>query len=138
MSRVVVNAAQRHTIITLEGVNTSWNTMAGGGVSVAVTDDPDTFDVIEQIPGRPRAENITLSTTFDPRHDLDWINDLKRGVGQFRGTVTRQWTDENWAHIGEPEVYPDCLLIGYTPPSTTRSGEDAVFTIILASTGEAL
>lgn len=137
MSRVVVNAAQRHSIITLEGVNTSWNTMAGGGISVPVTDDPETV-VIDYIPGQPRAENIVLSTTFDPRTDLDWINDLKRQVGELRATVTRQWTDENWTHIGEPEVYPDCLLIGYTPPTTTRSGEDAVFTITLASTGEAL
>lgn len=137
MSRVVVNAAQRHTIITLEGVNTSWNTMAGGGMGVTTVPDPMS-DLGDVIAGNARAENIILSTTFDPRHDLDWINDLKRGVGQFRGTVTRQWTDENWAHIGEPEVYPDCLLIGYTPPPTTRSGEDAVFTITLATTGEAL
>lgn len=137
MSLVVVNAAQRHTIITLEGVSTAWNTMSGGGMGVAMVADP-LSDLGDVIAGDARAENIVLSTTFDPRTDLDWINDLKRGIGQFRGTVTRQWTDENWTHIGDPEVYPDCLLVGYTPPATSRSGDDAVFTITLATTGEAL
>jgi hypothetical protein len=137
VSLILVNAAQRHCIITLQGIDNAWATMAGGGITATTTPDPYS-DVGEVIAGGLRAENIVLTTGFDPRHDLDWINELKRGVGEFRGTVTRQWTDENWTHLGDPEVYPDCLLIGYTPPATTASGDEAVFTITLATTGEAL
>lgn len=139
MSRVTVNAAQRHALVTLEGVNAAWTTMTGGGRTVITTDDPDTDDGTRiVIVGKTVAEDIVLSTSFDPKADIDWMNQLKRGVGTYRGTVTRQWTNENWTHIGEPEVYPDCLLTSYTPPESSRSGEDAMFTITLATTGEAL
>lgn len=139
MSRVTVNAAQRHSIVTLEGINAAWTTMAGGGRMAVTMDDPETDTGLRiVVVGETAAENLVLTTSFDPRVDLEWINQLKRGVGSYRGTVTRQWTDENWTHIGEPEVYPDCLLIGYTPPASSRSGEDAVFTITLATSGEAL
>lgn len=138
MSKLVIRAAQRHAIVHLEGVPVAWHTMTGGGITVPVADDPDTADVIESIPGTPRAEPITLTTSFSPAEDLEWMKDLKRGVGMLRATVTRHWTDENWRRIGEPEVYPDCLLIGYENPTTTRSGDDVEFSITLATTGEAL
>lgn len=137
MSLLTIKAARRHALVTLEGFDTVWHTMAGGGRGVQMIEDP-LSDLGEMIPGPVRAENIVLTTSFSPRTDLEWIRELKLGVGVLRRAVIRQWTDENWTHIGDPEVYPDCLLIGYTAPTTAPTGEDVDFSITLATTGEAL
>ena len=137
MNQLTINAAERHAIVTIEGLDIVWHTMAGGGVAVSVVDDPYS-STGEVIAGNVSADNIILATGFSPHDDLHWMNELKRSVGVGRYTVTRQWTDENWRHIGDPETYPDCLLIGYTNPTTGPTGDDAEFAITLHTTGEAI
>lgn len=137
MTHVAVIAAQRHALVQVQGLDVVWHTMTGGGLEVETTPDPDGARG-EVLTGSVTATDITLTTGFSPHHDLDWVRDIKRGVGTARYTVVRQWTDENWSPIGTPEVYPGCLLVGYTNPTTAPSSEAAQFSITLATTGEAL
>lgn len=138
MTLLTINAAQRHAIVTIAGLDDIvWHTMTGGGVSVSLLPDPTSHEG-EVIPGNPAAENISLATGFNPHDDRLWMRELKRSVGIGRYTITRQWTDENWRPLGEPETYPDCLLVGYDNPTSAPSGEDAEFVITLANTGEVI
>lgn len=135
---LILKAAQRHAIVTIDGLDITWHTMTGGGRTVEAAPDPESEDGRILATGKVTAENIVLTTSFSPYEDLTWVHQLKTGVGALRVTVTRHWTDENWDYIGDPEVYPDCLLIGYENPTTAPSGDDVEFAITLATTGEAL
>ena len=137
MTIATIKAAQRNALVTIRGLDVAWHTMTGGGMTVTAREDPSSADG-ELILGTPQAEDIVLTASFSPRNDIEWTQDLKRSIGEKRLTVIRQWTDENRRHLGDPEVYPDCLLIGYTNPTSSPSAEDAEFSITLATTGEAL
>lgn len=137
MTIATIKAAQRNALVSIRGIDVAWHTMTGGGMSATTREDPLSEDG-ELLTGTPRADDITLTASFSPRTDMEWTQDLKRGVGEKRLTVIRQWTDENRRHLGDPEVYPDCLLIGYINPVTSPSAEDVEFTITLSTTGEAL
>ena len=136
MTLAAVTAARRHALVQIEGLDVVWHTMTGGGLSVEIVEDPSDPGG-EGIPGLVSADNIVLTTGFSPHNDLDWVREMKRGIGVDHYTVIRQWTDENWAAIGTPEVYPGCLLIGYTNPVTGPTSEPAEFTVTLSTTGEA-
>lgn len=136
MTLATVTASQRHALVQIQGLNVYWHTMTGGGRVVNVTEDPDD-PTGDPLIGVVAAEDIELTTDFSPR-DMDWVRDLKRSVGDGGFTVVRQWTDENWSHIGEPEVYPDCILIGYSNPTSSPTTEAATISVTLATKGEAL
>lgn len=136
MILATIKASQRNATVTILGLDIAWHTMTGGGVSSTISEDP-TDPMGPPMVGEPRAENIVLTTSFSPRSDLDWIKKMKAGVGTERVTVVRQWTDENRRPLGEPEIYPDCLLIGYENPVTAPTPDDVEFSIVLHTTGEA-
>lgn len=136
MSLASVNAAQRHAMVTLAGIDHLWHTMTGGGRTVTTAPDPYVPGGV--MAGAAIAEDITLVTSFSAHRDLEWIREMKRAVGSGRYTVVRQWTDENWSPVGEAEIYPDCLLLGYTNPPSAPSGDYTEFSVVLSTTGEAL
>lgn len=137
LSRDLTAVAQNQCIITVEGLEVTWHTMTGGGRSVAFEWDysctPPSI-----LAGTVVADPIVLTTTVSLYRDLAWIRAVKRYVGHRTFTITRQWTDVNWDPVGEPEVYPDCLLVGYTNPESTPTTEDAQLALTFATAGEAL
>lgn len=137
LHREITAAAQRQAIVTVEGLDLVWTSMSGGGVTLDYTLD-ESFGAEAVMAGAVRAEPIVLTTTISPQRDLGWMRAVKKRLGRGRYTIVRQWTDPNWGPVGDPEVYADCLLIGYTNPESSPSAEDAVFTLTFATTGESL
>lgn len=135
----VVKAAQRHSLVVVHGIPITWRSMSGGGVSGEYSRDYDGgSDHADFIPGVPEPEDIEITCTVAPRRDLEWMRQVKALVLKGRFTITRQWTDAAWDPIGDPETYPDCLLIGYTNPEVGQSSDAAEFTLTFATNGEAL
>lgn len=138
LSRNASAAAQRQAIVTVDALpDLVFSAMSGGGITVSY-EEQVAGGVTEITVGRVVAEPIVLTTALSLYRDLTWMRQVKAMVGVRRFTITRQWTDPNWAPVGEPETYPDCLLIGYTNPESSPSVEDAEFSLTFATTGEAL
>lgn len=137
ISRELAAAAQSHALVTVAGLSVVFEAMAGGGATSDWELD-DSSGVPELRMGRMRYEPIVLTATLAPRRDLGWLRTLKRSVGTGRYTITRQWTDSNWTPIGDPEIYPDCVLVGVDNPESSSAAEDATFSLTFATTGEAL
>lgn len=135
--RETTAASQRQALVTVEGLELVWHSMTGGGMSVEYTLDDSSMPSGVTV-GRRRAEPIVVTTTVSPERDLGWMRRVKAMVGVARFTITRQWTDPNWVPVGDPEVYADCLLVGYTNPETSPSTDDAVFSLSFVSSGESL
>lgn len=138
-SNTVQKASQRHSLVTVQGIDIVWRSMSGGGVSSDYSRDYDGgSDTPDFIPGIPEPEDIEVTTTVAPKRDLEWMRQVKALVGRGRFTITRQWTDANWDVIGDPETYPNCLLIGYSNPEVGQNSDAAEFTLTFATSGEAL
>lgn len=135
----ISKASQRHSLVVVQGIPILWRSMSGGGVSGDYTRDYDGgSDVADFIPGYAEAEDIEVTCTVAPRRDLEWLRKVKAQVMKGRFTITRQWTDANWDPVGEAEVYPNCLLTGYSNPEVSASADPAELTLTFATTGEAL
>lgn len=139
LSREVATAAARHAIVTIQGLNVVFESMTGGGVSVDTGSEFDPFTGrMEDTAATATWDPIVLATSLAPHRDLTWLRQIKRRVGTGVFTIVRQWTDANWDPVGEAEVYPDCLLIGYTNPESSPSADDVTFALTFSTTGEAL
>ena len=135
----VTKASQRHSLVTIQGIPLIWRSMSGGGVSGDYTRDYDGgSDVADFIPGYAEAEDIEVTCTVAPLRDKEWMDRVKAQVLKGRYTITRQWTDANWDPVGQPETYPNCLLIGYNNPEVSASADPAEFTLTFATNGQAL
>jgi hypothetical protein len=104
LAREVTAATGRDAIVTIAGLNLVFESMTGGGSSVVYEVDDATGQYCI-IPGRPRAEDITLTTTLAPYRDLGWLRKMKQSLGTRVFTITRQWTDANGLPIGDHQLH---------------------------------
>jgi len=117
--------AQRQALVTIEGVPGRWATRTGGDVTADVTPVWDGgMDYPEQMASPPSADNVTVSRPVDDARDLTEIKRLKRLVGKLRATITEQPTNQDLFPIGDPDVYPDALLLRVSTPEYDASSGD--------------
>lgn len=117
--------AQRQSIVTIEGIPGNWATKSGGNVSADTTPVWDGgADRPEILASPSSAENITVSRPVDDQRDLSEMKRLKQVVGRLRATITEQPTDGDLFPIGEPDVYPNALLVGYNVPQYDAASGD--------------
>lgn len=116
---------QRNYRVTVSGIPGFWSMFTGGKVEASST---EIFDggrkMPYQVSGNPKTEKITLKRPFDPdKHG--WVPALRKQVGEFRGTITKQPIDGNETPIGDPIVYPNALLVSFQEPEFDAASNDA-------------
>lgn len=126
--------AQRQSIVTIEGIPGNWATRTGGNVSADTTPVWDGGADRPDILASPAsADNVTVSRPVDDQRDLAQLKRLKQQVGKLRSTITEQPTDGDLFPIGEPDVFPDALLVNYNVPSyDAASGDPKVIELVWA------
>lgn len=121
MTTEQIIATERQSLVTVAGIPDPFSTLSGGDVTSATTDVwPGGTQTPEKLAGPPVTANITVSRPFRPGRDQAILKALTPVVGRWRTTVSRQWTDADLVTIGDPDVYPDALLV-----RAARAGSDA-------------
>ena len=120
--------AQRQGLVTIEGISggTAWATKTGGDVSADVTPVWDGGSQHpEQLASPPSADNVTVSRPVDDQRELAEMKRIKKLVGELRATLTVQPTNGRLFAIGEPEVYPEALLVRATSFNVDAASGDS-------------
>lgn len=117
--------AQRQGLVSIEGIAGLWATKTGGDVSADVTPVWDGgTDHPDQLASPPSSDNVTISRPVDDDRDLAEIKRVKKMVGRLRATVTVQPTNGDLFPIGDPDVYPEALLIRATSLTVDAASGD--------------
>lgn len=126
--------AQRQALVSIEGIPGLWATKTGGDVSADVTPVWDGgTDHPDQLASPASSDNITVSRPVDDDRDLVEMKRIKKQVGRFTATVTVQPTNGDLFPIGDPDVYPEALLIrASTPEYDAASGDPQVWELEFA------
>lgn len=132
-------SAQRQFLIRVSGVGGYFATFSGGGVSAEMADVYDGgASTPEKVSSPARTEDIVVSRPYDPERDQPVINALRKRVGKFRATITKQPTDPDFGPVGEPNVYPNCILQAVSEPEAdASSGDPSAFELTFAFEGVA-
>jgi len=131
-------ATQRDHLVTIEGVPGTWRNLSGGGGTVETTKDRDGGAIRPDIlGGPPEFEDLECARTFDPVRDAAWMKQLRQNLGRGFYTVMKQPIDVNKIAIGEPLVYPDCMLSGLTEAEVADSSDPAEVSLTFSTTGPA-
>lgn len=118
--------AQRQSLVSIEGIPGLWAMKQGGNVASETSSVYDGGQLRPEILTAPSlAENVTVSRPVDDVRDLPEMRRLKGLVGRFTGTITVQHTDADLFPIGDPEVYPDAILVNYNEPDADASSGEA-------------
>jgi hypothetical protein len=135
----MAKTTKRLYLVTVEGIPGTWRTFSGGAGSASVTKDYDGgSDRADLLSGPPEWDDIEVVRTVDPTRDDAWIATLRKLIGRGRFNVTKQACDANWAKVGKPTSYPNCLLIGLGEPETDSSSSDAAeIKLTLSTSGPA-
>lgn len=114
--------SQSDFLVKVVGITGYFATSGGGDVS---SDTTDVFNGGEREPeklaGRAVTANVTVDRPYDPASHSTLLRDLRKKCGGWRTTVSKQAIDETDQPIGDPEVYPNALLVGVTGPETDAS-----------------
>lgn len=117
--------AQRQSLVTIETLPGNWATKTGGDIAADATPVWDGgTDSPDMLAAPAAAENITVSRPVDDSRDLAMIKQLRRKVGKLRTTLTEQPTNADLFPIGEPDVYPQALLIRLGIPEYDAASGD--------------
>lgn len=117
--------AQRQSLVTIETIPGNWATRTGGDVSADVTPVWDGgADRPEQLASPASADNVIVSRPVDDERDLTLIKVLKKAAGTKRATITEQYTNGAGFPVGDPDVYPDALLVACRIPSYDAASGD--------------
>lgn len=117
--------AQRQSLVTIEGLPGNWATRTGGDIAADATPVWDGgTDTPDMLAAPAAAENITTGRPVDDQRDLAMIKDLRKKVGKLRTTITEVSTNADLFPIGEPDVYPEALLIRLGIPEYDAASGD--------------
>lgn len=124
-------------IVSIVGIPGNWSQSTGGSLTAEVTKDYDGGSTRpDMIGGLPSADDLELTRAFDPVRDLPLMEKLRKEVGRGRYTVTKQATDANFAKVGKPLTYADCVLLGINDPESDASSSDVAQIVLkFATTG---
>lgn len=124
-------------LVTIVGIPGTWSSATGGSLTAEVTKDYDGGALRpDMIGGRPSADDLEITRGFDPVRDLPLLEKLRKEIGRGRYTVTKQSTDANFAKIGKPITYADCVLIGCNDPDSDANSSDVAQIVLkFATTG---
>lgn len=79
----------------------------------------------EEVAGGPASrDNLTLSRPFKRDRDIELCRYFDRHAGSARGTVTKQFTDEDGNAYGDPVVWSDSLVLACNWPDHDPDGGD--------------
>ena len=134
-----MHAAARQFLVSIGQLGTHtqdyWGTKSGGGITAAATKVWDGGKRTPSIITAPaEVDDVTITRPYDPLRDQPIIQRLKPLVGLWRTTITVQpaETDLTAARV-KPDVYPDAVLVGMTPPeSDASSGDAATYELVFA------
>lgn len=133
----MAKSTQRDFIVTAEGLPGNWRGFTGGGATSEATKDRDGGATRQTLTPNPfEYEDIEISRAFDPIVDGQMIRDLRKRLHD-NFTLSKQPTDVNKIAIGDPTVYPDCLLTGLSEQEAGDSGDHATVSLTFATTGPA-
>lgn len=124
-------------IVSVVGIPGNWSQSTGGSLTAEVTKDYDGGSTVpDMIGGLPSADDIELTRAFDPVRDLPLMAKLRKQVGRGRYTVTKQATDANFAKVGKPLTYANCVLLGINDPESDAGSSDVAQIVLkFATTG---
>lgn len=117
--------AQRQGLVSIEGIAGLWATKTGGDVTADVTPVWDGgTDHPDQLASPPSSDNVTVSRPVDDDRDLAEMKAIKKQVGRLRRTITVQPTNADLFPIGDPDVYPEALLVRATSLAVDAASGD--------------
>lgn len=115
-------AAQRHFLITVQGVDGTWQTFAGGNASADVTksydggaEDPDVLT------GPVTYSDVTIGRDYKRERDRATIAFLRPQVRKLRTAIVKQDLDDDMVRVGSPTAYYG-TLVGLNDPDTDSGG----------------
>lgn len=121
-----MKSAQRQFLVKVAGIEGFFASKSGGDISADTnkvydggSDSPDV------LAGPAEADNITVGRSYDFNRDDPILRQLRKAVGRWTTTVSVTPTDRDLVAVGQPQVYPDALLVGLTEPETDASSGDA-------------
>jgi hypothetical protein len=119
-------SAQRQFLVKVSGIDGYFMTKTGGNVSADTTKVYDGGEPRPDVLSSPAdVENVTVSRAYDHQRDADTLARMRGQVGKLRTTVSVTPTDEDLVANGNPVVYSDALLVGFTDVEVDASGGDA-------------
>jgi hypothetical protein len=142
----MVAITQSNIIVTLNGGSPAipgyWATYEGGALTRERENSYDGGAGYHILLGRPTAEDITITRTYDPARDDTWLNQLRRNIMagercEYNVTKQRITPSVNWVHTGTPEVHPNCpvLTVRTTPITHGPEATAATIELVLATKG---
>lgn len=119
-------ASKRQSLVSLGEVDIGyWSTKTGGEISATTTEVFDGGSLTPTHLASPATtKNVILSKPYRNSQDQALFKRLAPLVGIWRTTVTVQDTDASLIPVGEPTVYPACLLVRIQPPDHDASSGD--------------
>lgn len=129
-----MKAAQRQARVSVRGISGLFARKTGGSTASDVTNVWDGGSLRpEKLASPALVEDVTISRPFDPTRDNEILADLRRKVGRWRTTVTIEYTDTDLVKLGDPEVYPQALLVRVNDPDVdASSGEPMMLELVFA------
>lgn len=122
----MAKSAQRQFLIKVGQIDGYFASKSGGDISSDTSKVYDGgSDVPDVLAGPAEADNITVSRSYDLQRDAALLKRLRQVVGRWSTTLSITPTDRDLIAVGEPQVYPDALLVGLTEPETDASSGDA-------------
>lgn len=127
-------AAQRHFLISVDGVEGNFATKSGGETSADTTAVWDGGAITpERLASPAETANVTVSRPFRPERDRAIIRRLRPLVGILRTAVTVQDLTGEMVAVGDPTVYANALLVRIADPEADAgSGDPARFELEFA------
>lgn len=120
-----MKATKQQFLVTISGVPGTWKSFSGGDGSVSVTKDWDGGATRpDLLAGPAEFADITVTRTYDPAKDQEWVNDAMTKLGRGRYTITRQAIDMSGVRIGKPRTYADCLLTAVSEGDVDSASSD--------------
>lgn len=124
-------SAQRQFLVNVNGLQDTFAQKSGGDITAEANKVYDGGSLTPDIIAGPQdISNISVSRAYDYQRDGALLKWLRARVGNWRTSLTVTPANENLVALGNPAIYPDCLLIGLTEPEMDAgSGDGATYSL---------
>lgn len=122
-------ASEADFLVKVAGIDGYFATKSGGDVTAATS---DVYNGGQKYPtklaGKPVTANVMCDRPYDPLLHSSLVKQLRPQTGRLRTTISIQPIDADEQPIGDPEVFPDALLVKVSsPPVDAASSKEGRF-----------
>jgi hypothetical protein len=127
---------ERQSLVSVQGIPGYFSTLAGGDTTATATDVwPGGTTDPAKVAGPSTTGNVTVTRPFKASRDQEILKALTPLCGRWRSTISRQWTDADLTVVGDPDVWPNALLLEvHRPGADAASNNQGMMELVFAPT----